>query len=300
MSLDTKIGADVREAGRAPDRSRRSARIGGLSNVCSHGFLILWGVLVAFPLLWMVLTSFKSDQEIFASPWRLPSTLHFDNFVRAWTTAEIGRYFVDTTVVVIGGVGLTLLLSSMAAYILARYPFPGSRLIYYLFIAGMTFPVFLAIIPLFFVAKNLGMTNSLPGLVIIYSAYSLPFSVFFLTAFFRTLPDSLAEAASIDGCGHWGIFFRVMLPLAKPGLVSIGIFNVLGQWNQYLLPLVLEDDPKKYMLAQGLASLAVRQGYKSDWSALFAGLTISMIPVLIVYVVFQRQVRAGMTTGALK
>ncbi|HVX45217.1 MAG TPA: carbohydrate ABC transporter permease [Mycobacteriales bacterium] len=287
-------------ADRPGRRPERRDRISALVNVISHGCLVVWALLVTFPLLWMLVTSLKSDQEIFSSPWRPPSTLHFDNFARARAGAEIGQYFLDTVVVVAGGVTLTLLLSSMAAYALARYPFPGSRIFYYLFIAGMTFPVFLAIIPLFFIAKNLGLTNSLPGLMLIYAAYSLPFSVFFLTAFFRTLPDSLAEAAFIDGCGHWGTFFRVMLPLAKPGLISIGIFNVLGQWNQYLLPLVLEDDPKKYMLAQGLASLAVRQGYKSDWSALFAGLTISMLPVLVFYVIFQRQIRAGLTTGALK
>jgi N-acetylglucosamine transport system permease protein len=278
----------------------RRDRSGRVVNLALHAFLFVWGGLVAFPLLWMVVAAFKSDQEIFTSPWRLPSALRFGNFVRAWSNGQIGRYVINTALVVTAGVALSLLLSSMAAYILARYAFPGSRLVYYLFIAGMTFPAFLAIIPLFFIAKNLGMTNSLPGLVIIYSAYSLPFSVFFLTAFFRTLPNELAEAASIDGCGHWGIFFRVMLPLAKPGLVSIGIFNVLGQWNQYLLPLVLEDDPKKYMLAQGLAELAVRQGFKSDWSAMFAGLTISMLPVLILYVIFQRQVQSGMTIGTLK
>ena len=275
-------------------------RSGRAVNLALHAFLLIWAVLVAFPLLWMLVASFKSDQEIFASPWRFPSSLRFGNFVRAWSNGQIGRYVIDTALVVTAGVALSLLLSSMAAYILARYTFPGSRLVYYLFIAGMMFPAFLAIIPLFFIAKNLGMTNSLPGLVIIYSAYSLPFSVFFLTAFFRTLPNELAEAASIDGCGHWGIFLRVMLPLAKPGLVSIGIFNVLGQWNQYLLPLVLEDDPKKYMLAQGLAQLAVQQGFKSDWSAMFAGLTISMVPVLLLYVIFQRHVQAGMTIGTLK
>ena len=285
------------------DSGRRSRRGGGdfgVLNVFSHGFLILWGVLVAFPLLWTVFTSLKTDKEIFTSPWTLPAKLQFSNYVRAWENAGIGRYFTNTLIVVIGGVLLTLLLSSMVAYVLARYSFPGSRIVYYLFIIGLAFPIFLAIVPLFFVAKNFGMTNSLPGLIVIYAAYSLPFSVFFLTAFFRTLPTQLAEAAFIDGCGHWGTFLRVMLPLAKPGLVSIGIFNVLGQWNQYLLPVVLETDPHKYMLAQGLANLAVSSGYKSDWSGLFAGLTISMLPVLVVYALFQRQVQAGMTAGALK
>ncbi len=272
----------------------------GLINVFSQGILILWALVVCLPLIWMVFTSFKSSKEVLTSPWKLPSKLHFDNFSRAWSKANIGRYFINTIIVVAGGVFLTLLLSAMAAYVLARYVFPGARLIYYAFIAGLTFPVFLAIVPLVQIAKNFHLANSLPGLIVIYAAYSLPFSVFFLCAFFRTLPTSLAEAAFIDGCGHWGTFFRVMLPLAKPGLVSIGIFNVLGQWNQYLLPLVLQTDDNKYVLAQGLASIAVGQQYESDWGGLFAGLTISMLPILIVYIVFQRQVQAGMTAGALK
>ncbi len=300
MSVNAQVPAtgDLADTPAAKQTRRRGEF--GVLNVFSHGFLIVWAVLVVFPLLWAIVTSFKSDAEIFTSPWKLPGRLHFNNFARAWNGADIGQYFINTVIVVAGGVVLTLALSSMVAYVIARYSFPGSRIIYYLFIAGMAFPVFLAIVPLFFVAQNFGMTNSRTGLIVIYAAYSLPFSVFFLTAFFRTLPTSLAEAAFIDGCGHWGTFLRVMLPLAKPGLVSIGIFNVLGQWNQYILPVVLENDPHKYLLTQGLAKLTVSQGYRSDWSALFAGLTISMLPILVVYAVFQRQVQAGMTAGALK
>jgi N-acetylglucosamine transport system permease protein len=304
MSVNAQVPATGDVAGAPGAEQTRQRRPGRgdvrLLNVFSHGFLIVWAVLVVLPLLWAIITSFKSDAEIFTSPWKLPGKLHFNNFARAWNSADIGQYFVNTVIVVAGGVVLTLALSAMVAYIIARYSFPGSRIVYYLFIGGMAFPVFLAIVPLFFVAQNFGMTNSRIGLIVIYAAYSLPFSVFFLTAFFRTLPSSLAEAAFIDGCGHWGTFLRVMLPLAKPGLVSIGIFNVLGQWNQYILPVVLENDPHKFLLTQGLAKLTVSQGYRSDWSALFAGLTISMLPILVVYAVFQRQVQAGMTAGALK
>ena len=136
------------------------------------------------------------------------------------------------------------------------------------------------------------------GLILVYAAYAVPFTVFFLHSFFRTLPTEIAEAAFLDGCSHGAVFFRVMLPLARPGLVEVGIFNFLGLWNQYLLPLVLNRDPDRYVLAQGLASLSVSQGYRSDWSGLFAGLTIAMIPVLVAYVAFQRHIRAGMTAGA--
>jgi N-acetylglucosamine transport system permease protein len=186
----------------------------------------------------------------------------------------------------------------MAAYVLARYRFPGNRLIYYLFAAGMMFPVFLAIVPLFFVVRNLGMLSTYQGLILVYTAYSLPFTVFFMHAFFRTLPTSVAEAAFLDGCSHSGVFFRVMLPMARPGLLSIGIFNVLGQFNQFVLPQFLS--PERPVLAQGIATLLASQRYEGDWGALFAALTIAIVPVVVVYLLFYRQVQAGLTSGTLK
>ncbi|HEX6681174.1 MAG TPA: carbohydrate ABC transporter permease [Candidatus Limnocylindrales bacterium] len=273
---------------------------GGALNVFTHGILLTWAAMVVLPLAWAVLSSFKTSDEVLASPWAMPSRPRWENFVEAWTTAEIGRYFFNTAIVVGIGTTLTLGMGAVVAYIIARYSFRGNRIVYYLFVVGMTFPTFLAIVPLFFIARSLHLADSLVGLGIIYSAYSMPFAVFFLTAYFRTLPQTLAEAAFIDGCGHWGTFLRIMMPVAKPGLVSVGIFVVLGQWNQYLLPIILQSSPDKYVLSQGLANLAVSQGYAGNWSALFAGLTISILPVLVVYLSFQRQIQTGMVTGALK
>src|SRR5262249_46572700 len=145
----------------------------------------------------------------------------------------------------------TMLFGSMAAYVLARFKFIGNRLIYTIFIAGLVFPVFLALVPLFFVVKNLGLLDTYLGLILVYIAYWLPFTVFFMAAFFRTLPTSVAEAALIDGASHTRTFFQIMVPMAKPGLISITIFNVLGQWNQYLLPIVLVPSEDKWVLTQG-------------------------------------------------
>ncbi|RAO37547.1 putative ABC transporter permease protein AmyC [Micromonospora saelicesensis] len=265
-----------------------------------HLAMLAWAVVTALPLLWAVVSSFKTDDEILNEPWSLPAAPQFDNWSRAWTQASIGRYFLNSVVVVGGALVLTMLLGSLVAYALARYEFRGNRFIYYTFVAAMFFPVFLALVPLFFVVQQLGLLGTYHGLVLVYAAYAVPFTVFFLHAFFRTLPGEVAEAAFIDGCSHGGVFFRVMLPMARPGLVAVGIFNFLGLWNQYLLPLVLNPDPDRYVLAQGLAALSVSQGYRSDWSGLFAGLTIAMLPVLVAYVAFQRHIRAGMTAGAVK
>jgi N-acetylglucosamine transport system permease protein len=208
---------------------------------------------------------------------------------------------LNTVVVVFFGTAGTMLFGSMAAYVLARYRFIGNKLIYYYFVAGLAFPVFLALGPLFFVVKQFGLLNSHLGLVLVYIAYSLPFTVFFLAAFFRTLPDAVAEAALIDGASHTRTFFQIMVPMAKPGLISITIFNVLGQWNQYLLPLVLlAGDPDKWVLTQGIAAISTLAGYEADWPGLFAALSMTILPVMIVYIIFQRQIQSGLGTGALK
>ncbi|MDQ1035595.1 N-acetylglucosamine transport system permease protein [Streptomyces sp. V3I8] len=284
----------------APVPAPREKATGRTLNVFSHGFLILWALMVTLPLLWAVMTSFKTDKDIFSSPWALPDKLHFDNWSRAWTSANMSDYFLNTIIVVGFSLLGTMLLGSMAAYVLARFEFPGNRFIYFLFIGGMSFPVILALVPLFYVMQNLALLNTLPGLILVYIGYSLPFTVFFMTSFFRTLPTSVAEAAFVDGASHTRTFFQVMLPMAKPGLISITIFNFLGQWNQYLLPTVLNTEPDNKVLTQGLVQLAVSQGYKGDWSGLFAGLVMAMLPVLAAYIVFQRQVVQGLTAGALK
>ncbi|MGK5741642.1 carbohydrate ABC transporter permease [Micromonospora sp. URMC 103] len=285
-------------AGRRGKGQRSEVRLlAGLGHVA----LAVWAVIVIVPILWTFLASFKNTTEIFSSPWTLPGELRWENYARAWTKANVGRYFLNSVVVVGFSTFGTMLFGSMAAYVLARYKFWGNRAIYYLFVSGLAFPVFLALVPLFFVVKNLGLLDTHTGLVLVYIAYSLPFTIFFLAAFFKTLPSSVAEAGMIDGCSHTRLFFQVMLPMAKPGLISVAIFNVIGQWAQYQLPLVLLSNAKdKWVLTQGIADISVNAGYEADWSGLFAALTIAILPMIIVYAVFQRQIQAGLTSGAVK
>lgn len=298
--MTTNTTAPRKETTDSPRRDGSSTG-GATLNVFSHAFLVLWVVLAAGPLVWVALTALRPSVEILSDPMGWPSSLHWENFSNAWTEASIGQYAVNSLIILAGSLTGTMLLGSMAAYVIARFTFPGNRFIFLLFAGGMMFPVILALVPLFAVMENFGLLDTRPGLMIAYIAYSLPFTVFFLTSFFRTLPTGVQEAAMVDGASHTRTFFQIMLPMAKPGLVSIGIFNFLGQWNQYLLPLLLNNEEESsYVLPQGLANLAVTQGYRGDWGALFAGLTIAMLPVLVVYAVFQRQVQAGLTAGALK
>jgi N-acetylglucosamine transport system permease protein len=283
----------------AETHERKESRLfGGFAHVA----LAVWGVLVIAPLIWVLLASFKNNTEIFTqAPFSLPSRLTLDSYRIAWSEAHVGRYFLNSVFVVGLSTAGTMLFGSMAAYVLARYRFFGNRIIYYMFVSGLAFPVFLALVPLFFVVKNLGLLDTHTGLVLVYIAYSLPFTVFFLAAFFKTLPTSVAEAGMIDGCSHTRLFFQVMMPMAKPGLISVTIFNIIGQWGQYQLPLVLLADAKdKWVLTQGIADISVNAGYEADWSGLFAALTIAILPMIVVYGIFQRQIQSGLTSGAVK
>ncbi|MGH8776447.1 MAG: carbohydrate ABC transporter permease [Jiangellaceae bacterium] len=295
LRVDVQTGPAAERPATTPAGSRRG-RVAGI-NVFSHVALIAWTVLVVVPFVWALVASLKSTGEIFASPWSLPDSPQWGNFARAWELG-VGQYLVNTLVVVTGGVIGTMLFGSMVGYVLAVYKFPGNRFVYYLFAAGMMFPFFLALVPLFFVVKNLGMISTYQGLILVYIASSLSFTVFFMHSFFRTLPISIAEAALVDGASHSAVFFRVMLPMAKPGLLGIGIFNVLGQFNQFVIPSFLS--PEKPVLAQGIATMLASMRFRNDWAALFAALTIAMVPVVVLYLIFYRQIQAGMTGATLR
>jgi N-acetylglucosamine transport system permease protein len=263
-------------------------------------FLGFWSLIVIFPMLWVIYSSFKTDKEIFFSPWQPPTKLILDNFVRAFSKAMIGQYFLNSLIVIIPAIFFTLLLSAMTGYVLARFKFPGNRIIFYAFLGGMIFPVALALVPLFFLLQSFKILDSHFGLILVYIAYSLPFTVFFMTGFMKTLPSELLEAGIMDGANNIQLFFWIVIPLAQNGLVSMGIFNFLGMWNQYILPLVLLTSRSKYVLSQGLSFLEHQQRYQSDWSGLFAAIVIVMLPTMIVYIIFQNQIQRGLTVGALK
>jgi N-acetylglucosamine transport system permease protein len=269
-------------------------------SVSSHVVLSIWAIIVIAPLLWTLMTSFKTTSEIFKSPFNLPAKAQFVNYTVAWNTAGIGKFFFNTIFVVGSALVLVMLLGAMCAYILARFDFPGNRIIYYMMLGGLMIPIFLAIVPLFFVLKNFGLLNTLPGLAITYVAFALPFTVFFLYAFFRQLPYEISEAAAIDGANEWRTFFQIMLPMAKPGLATVAIMNFLGLWNQFLLPVALNTNSNNYVLSQGLANFASSAGYDVNFGAEFAAVVIVVAPVLVVYVIFQRQLQGSVSQGTMK
>ena len=265
-----------------------------------QGTFVAYSAVVVFPMVWLVYTAFKTTEELFASAWSLPRAWSLANFAEAWSEAQIGDFFWNSIFVTVSTLVLQLFLGSMASYSLAKYQFRGSNLLYYAFLAGLMFPIFLGLVPLFFLMKSLDLLDSHLGLILVYAAFGLPFTVFVLTAFFRTIPTTIMEAGIVDGCGHFALYWRVMLPLAKPGLTTVGIFTFIAIWNEYILALVLLSSSHLRTLPLGIAVLQFVQFYEVDFGALFAGLVIVMMPTLLCYLVLQEQITKGITVGAVK
>lgn len=262
--------------------------------------MLVFGLIVVIPLLWVVTSSFKRGDELFASPWGLPESWGFANYTNAWTGSGFSGYFLNSLIITFSTLVILLPIGAMAAYVLARYPFRGSRAILGTFMGGMMFPHFLVIVPLFMLLREMHMLDTKTGLVLVYVAYSLSFTVFVLFGFFQSLPGELAEAAMIDGCGHGATFWKIMMPLARPGLLVVAIFDAIGLWNEYGLALVLLPSKENRTLPLGIADMAMARQYQADYGALFAGLVIVMLPVLVVYWIFRERIHDTMLAGAIK
>ncbi len=268
-------------------------------------FLCAYLVWVVFPMVWVAYSSLKPDAEIFHDTFALPSGDHlrFDNYARAWREAHFGDYFLNSVLVTTVSVALITLLGAMAAYALARFYHRAGQAVFWLFLAGLMIPAQLAMVPLFFELRALGLLNSRVGLMLVYTANGLPFAIFILAGFFRGLPRTLYEAAVIDGCGEWTAFRRVLLPLARPGLVTVAIFQFIGVWKEYFFAFMLTNGAvgeRVRTLPLGLANLSITSQYHSDYGMLFAGIVLVTIPILLVYIFLQRHIVRGITAGALK
>lgn len=271
-----------------------SARIGrGVIRV----FLILWGLTVAFPLIWVLYTSLKSNQEFFASPWALPSHPRWQNFAEAWHEANFAAYFGNSLLTVAVTLAITLLIVGANAYVIAKYRNRAVRALEKFYMVAMMVPSVLMLVPLYYMADRLAMTDSLLWLSVIYAVTGMPFSVFMMAGFVRGIHDALLEAATIDGASQFTIFFRIIVPLSKPSLFVVALLNVMGTWNEYITALTFIHDPAKYTIAIGLSYLTNSGTYDVNYGRTFAGLAIALVPILIVYAIFQKQLQNGMSSG---
>ena len=266
--------------------------------VVLQAFLIAFAIITVYPLLYMFFMSLKSSSAAFASPWLPPLDPVWQNYVDAWVVGRVGRYFVNSMIVTISSVILMTGLSVLAGYVFGRIRFRGDRLLLLAVVGSMTLPIEAILIPVFILVRGLGWTDTYFGLIIPYTGFGIALGVFIMQGFFASLPRELEDAARIDGCSEFGIFLRIMLPLAWSPVGTLIVFNFNWVWSEFLWAVTTTAKEDVKTLPLGLYSLQGR--WVTEWGPLMAGLCIVLVPMLVIYFAFQRQFIAGLTAGALK
>jgi len=272
----------------------RSSVAGSIGRVVIYVVLIVFAVAIIYPLLWMFLNGFKSNAELFGDPWGLPSTWRWENFVKAWNLGVV-RYLMNSVFVAAVAVVTTILFSSMAAYSLTRYRIPFAGAITVLLLGGMMLAPTVALIPLFRLLQTLGIFNTYWGLIVLYTAFRIPFTVFLIRAYMVTISREIEDAAIVDGASRWQVFWLVIMPLSRPIIVSAALLQALFSWNEFVFALVFINDTDLKTLPVGL--LAMQGRVLSDWPVLFAALTIAAVPMIVLFMAGQRQFIRGLSEG---
>ncbi len=270
----------------------------GLPSIAvSYILFLLVFVVVAYPVLWMLISSLKPSWEVATYPFRLPFQLHFQNYIEAWETAVFGRAFLNSIIVVAVSLAGILLISSMGGYVFAKLDFKGKKFLFYFWLMGMMVPPHVTILPNFVIMDKLNLINSYFSLFLIYFS-STSFGVFVMRSFFYTVPSEILEAAIMDGCSELKVFWRVAVPMARGGLTVIAIFYFVFLWNDFMYPLTFLRTEIKNTIP--LALMSFRDYWSADWGPMMAALSMASLPPLIFYFIFQKYFIQGMTAGALK
>ena len=270
-------------------------------NVAAYVVVGSWAGFSLFFVLWVIAASLKSTRILFSNPWSIPFKPVFGNYEKTWFASRFGDYFLNSAIDVSLSVLALLIVCVPAADVLSRGRFRGRQVASNFMIFGMGVPIPLLFVPLAVIMNRLGLADSLLGLGVVYVAVSVPFTVFVLQGFFTSLPSELESAARIDGCKDWQVFLYVMLPLAKPGILTVAILNFVGLWNEFQLSLVLIDSPENRTLSLGMYSLITSMKYSGgDWAGLFAGVTIVMVPTILIFLFLSERMISGITMGGVK
>jgi raffinose/stachyose/melibiose transport system permease protein len=266
-------------------------------------YFILFGWLLAviFPIIYMFMSSFKSDEEIVNDPWSFPDVLRFGNYIESLGSgsANLGIYFMNSVIVTAGTLILVIILSTLAGYALARYPFFGNNAIFKSMFILIAIPVHALLVPVFVMMENFDLVDSIWGLVLIYTTFQLPFSIIIMRSYFESVPKAIEESARMDGCNELRVFWLIAVPVAKGAIATLVIINMVTIWSELLFASVLLTSPDSRTLPVGIMNLAGGM-YGTSQSLLFASLCIATLPMLVIYFIFQNQIQKGMTVGAVK
>jgi len=270
----------------------------GMIQVVKYAICVLIALLVLVPLAVAVLGGFKTNAELLSSPFSLPSTIRTDNYTAVLSSQNFWTQLRNSLfVMVVTTIGVVL-LSSMAAYVFARIKFRGREVLFNFFTLGLLFPIAVAILPLYITLRQANLVDTHWGIILPQIAFGLPGNILILRGFFGSVPFELEEAAMIDGCGYFGFFWRVLLPLVRPSLAAVMVLTMVGSWNNYFLPLLVLNSEKLYTLPLGIMQF---QGqYGTDWSKVLAFVSLALVPTILFYLLAERHIVAGLTAGAVK
>ena len=271
----------------------------------------LLAVLILVPIMWLMMASLKETVEHYGNPWALPTHLHWQNFVEAWGKANMGGYMGHSVLVTAMALGILLVVALPASYCLARFKFVGSKLLNTCFMAGLFINVNYIVVPIYLMLSDadkwckttLGqafLLNNHIVVAIVYAATALPFTIYLLSSYFATLPHDFEEAAYIDGAGYFRTMLQVIFPMAKPSIITVILFNFLSFWNEYIIVKTLITERDQWTLPAGLLNLMQAQQAAADYGPMYAGLVLVMVPVLVLYMLVQKNLTKGMTVGGLK
>jgi multiple sugar transport system permease protein len=288
--------ATTKDTSSPVESTSRAGRL--VASVLLYVAVTIGALVMIMPFAWMLLASFKDLGQIYKVPpnW-IPDPFVFQNYVNAWTSVPFATGYINSAIVTVTVVVVNLLTCSMAAYAFARIEFPFRHTLFILFLATLMVPEQVTIIPLYIIIESVGLIDTLLSLIIPYALFNA-FGVFLLRQFIKSLPVDLEEAAIVDGANRWTIYWRIIVPLIRPALAAFGIFTFLFQWNNFFRPLIFLNSIENYTVP--LAINFFRGQYATDFALLMAGSAISIVPVLIVYVIGQRQIIEGIATTGLK
>ncbi|HHV11728.1 MAG TPA: carbohydrate ABC transporter permease [Clostridiales bacterium] len=266
--------------------------------IVMYVFLVVMGLIFAMPMAFTLLSSVKTKAQIFANPFSLPEVPKFSNYIVAWVEANMSRYFINSILQAGATVIILAVAATMAAYVLSRFDFKGSKFLLLFFTIGMMIPMHTVLVPISYLIGAMNLKNNIGALVLIYVAFSLPFSILVMTNFMKGINQSLEEAAVIDGASYFQIYRKVMIPLSVPAISTISIFNFLSAWNNILFPLLFINNKNLKPISLGLLNFNGERG--SDYGPLMAAIVITVFLPLVLYLLFQEKVEGGLTAGAVK
>ncbi|WP_253701161.1 carbohydrate ABC transporter permease [Bacillus sp. FJAT-29814] len=257
----------------------------------------LFALVIIYPLFWLVISGLKSNSDFFLNTWSLPEEWFWSNYKSAWD-AGIGQFFLNSVLVTVISVLAVLILGSMAAYGLSRFQFKGQNILLILILSGLMLAPQVSLIPLYKLLQGLGLYNTYWALILPYVAFQLPFSIFLMRSYFLSIPRELEESAIIDGCNSWNVYRHIIIPMGKPIIASCALLTCMNVWNEFMFALVFVEDSSLRTIPVGLMNL--RSQLNTNFGIQLAGLAISALPMVIAYIIFQKQFVRGLTAGSVK